>query len=115
MLALTHNMRLLVATEHIDFRKGIDGIAALCRNEMSEDPMDGTLFVFINRSRTQVRCLLYDGQGFWLCAKRLSSGRFPYWPSGKKVKPLLAEQLFVLLRGGNPSETKTLSDWRRIS
>lgn len=106
----------MVATACIDFRKGIDGIAAICRGYLSEDPMDGTLFVFVNRSRTQVRCLLYDGQGFWLATKRLSSGRFPPWPGGDgAARRMTAEQVFLLLRGGNPAEARSLAEWRSIS
>jgi transposase len=66
--------------QSIDFRKGIDGIAAVCRNQLQEDPHTGTLFLFRNRSKCSIRILVYDGQGFWLCTKRLSHGKFKWWP-----------------------------------
>ena len=74
MIQLTPQMRLLVATEPVDFRKGIDGLCAVCRQQLDLDPFSGTLFVFVNRSRQAIRLLGYDGQGYWLCHKRLSRG-----------------------------------------
>lgn len=76
MLQLTPHMRLLVCVDPVDFRKGIDGLVRICRDELAEDPFRGTLFVFRNRRATAVKVLAYDGQGFWLCQKRLSTGRF---------------------------------------
>ena len=76
MIQLTPQMRLLVAAEPVDFRKGIDGLCAVCRQQLDLDPFSGTLFVFVNRSRQAIRMLAYDGQGYWLCHKRLSRGRF---------------------------------------
>jgi transposase len=74
-------MRILVAVEAVDFRKGIDGLARVCKDVLMADPFSGWLFVFRSRRGTAIRILVYDGQGFWLCHKRLSSGRFRYWPS----------------------------------
>jgi hypothetical protein len=76
-------MRIFVATEPADFRRGIDGLAALCRQRLEQDPMNGCAFVFRNRRGTAIKILLYDGQGFWLCQKRLSQGRFRHWPTGE--------------------------------
>ena len=74
MSQITPQMRILVAVEPVDFRKGIDGLAALCRQALSSDPLGGTLFVFCSRQRHAIKCLMYDGQGFWLAQKRLSPG-----------------------------------------
>lgn len=76
-------MRIWVAVEPVDFRKGIDGLAGLCRQQLQADPMDGALFVFRSRNGRALKCLVYDSQGFWLCQKRLSSGRFTAWPRGE--------------------------------
>jgi transposase len=78
MIQLTPQSHLLLAVEPIYFRKGIDGITAICVNEFKKDPSSGTLFVFINKHKTQVRILFYDGSGFWLMSKRLSQGRCPW-------------------------------------
>ena len=81
MLQITPQMKILVAVEPVDFRRGIDGLARLCQETLEHDPFAGTVFVFRNRRATALKVLLYDGQGFWLCHKRLSQGRFPWWPS----------------------------------
>ena len=80
MLQLTPQTRVFVACEPADFRRGIDGLAALCRQRLGADPMEGAVFVFRNRRGTSLKLLNYDGQGFWLCHKRLSSGKFKNWP-----------------------------------
>jgi len=72
MIQLTAHMRILVAVEPVDFRKGIDGLARVCREQLSHDPFKGALFVFHNHRATAIKVLVYDGQGFWLCQKRLS-------------------------------------------
>ena len=102
MIQTSPAMRILVATQPVDFRKGIDGLAALCRRQLEQDPMTGCAFVFRNRRGTAIKILLYDGQGYWLCQKRLSTGRFLHWPSGNSpTRALQAHQLQVLLAGGN--------------
>src|SRR5690606_19406660 len=78
----TPQMRVLVAVEPVDGRKGIDGLAQLCRQKLATDPFSGCVFVFRNRSGTTLKVLVYDGQGFWLAQKRLSHGRFRSWPGG---------------------------------
>jgi len=116
MIQVTPQMRVFVATAPADFRKGIDGIAGLCRRELGSDPLSGAAFVFRNRRRTAVKILIYDGQGFWLCHKRLSSGKFRHWPSqGEKAATRLqALELSVLLSGGDPMSMKTAPIWRRV-
>jgi len=56
------------------------GLAAICRQKLEMDPFSGTLFLFRNRARNALKILVYDGQGFWLCTKRLSRGKFHWWP-----------------------------------
>jgi transposase len=115
MIQLTPHMRILVAVEPVDFLAGIDALAGICRQRLQADPFAGTLFVFANRRRTAVRVLVYDGQGFWLCTKRLSSGRFACWPgAGAATHPLLACQLQALLMGGDPSGVKAAPNWRQL-
>ena len=80
MLKVTKNTLVYVASAPVDFRKGIDSLAQLCRESFGQDPMGGSIFLFCNRRRTSVKILVYDGQGFWLCMKRLSLGRWNFWP-----------------------------------
>jgi transposase len=115
MLQITPQMKILVAVEPADYRRGIDGLARLCQQAHHEDPFAGTVFVFRNRKGTALKVLMYDGQGFWLCHKRLSQGRFPWWPSGAgDAQQLAAHQLLVLLAAGNPTRTGTIPDWRPV-
>jgi transposase len=73
------------------------------------------VFVFCNRLRTSIKLLVYDGQGFWLAQKRLSAGRFRYWPKASEPSlPLQAHELHVLLRGGDPGTTKASPEWRPV-
>jgi len=115
MIQITPQMRILVALQPVDFRKGIDGLAALCRQVLDCDPFSGALVVFRNRRGKALKCLMYDGQGFWLCQKRLSSGRFKSWPVGQSVlKRLDPHQLHLLLWNGDPTQTQSAPMWRRI-
>lgn len=116
MIQITPQMRVLVAVEPVDFRRGIDGLARVCRARLGADPLSGAVFVFGNRRRTSVKLLVYDGQGFWLCQKRLSQGRFGWWPSASgRGASLRAHELQVLLCGGDPSSTGAPPDWRRVN
>jgi len=108
-------MRLLVCVEPVDFRNGIDGLVRVCRGTLAEDPFRGTVFVFRNRRSTSVKVLAYDGQGFWLCQKRLSTGRFGWWPDGSSPHTLAARELHVLLSAGDPRGVNWPADWRPIS
>ena len=116
MLQITPQMKILVAVEPADFRRGIDGLAQLCRQRLQHDPFVGTVFVFRNRRGTALKVLTYDGQGFWLCHKRLSQGRFPWWPAAaaSSAQPLAAHQLLVLLAAGDPTHTGAVPDWRPV-
>ena len=116
MIQITPQMRILVAVDPADFRKGIDGLARQCRQALQSDPFSGALFIFRNRRAKAIKILAYDGQGFWLCQKRLSTGRFRFWPGGAEaVKELQAHELQVLLSAGNPEGTQAPPPWRRVS
>ena len=116
MIAITPHMRVLVAVEPVDFRAGIDGLAQQCRMVLQEDPFRGTVFVFRSRSHTAIKFLIYDGQGFWLCHKRLSRGRFRYWPKAADgvVSEVLAHEVQVLLSAGDPTQSQAPPPWRPV-
>ena len=116
MIQLTPHMKILVAVEPVDFRKGIDGLAAVCRRVIMDDPFGGTLFVFRNKRQTTIKALLYDGQGFWLFQKRLSSGKFRWWPEHEEqtVRVLAVHELQLLIWNGDPSSARVAGMWRRI-
>lgn len=117
MIAVMPQMRLLVAVEPVDFRKGIDGLVAVCRQRLATDPMSGAVFVFASRNRRSIKLLAYDGQGFWLLQKRLSQGRFGWWPKagGNAAEQLEAHQLQLLLWNGDPTRMNTAPLWRPVA
>jgi len=114
MIQITPQMRILVAVEPCDFRKGIDGLGGICRNVLEEDPLSGCVFVFRNKRATAIKILIYDGQGFWLCQKRLSKGRFRWWPGGDGTRELQARDLQVVLWNGDPSRAKMGPLWKAL-
>lgn len=118
MIQIAPQMRILVAIEPVDFRKGIDGLARICREVIRSDPFSGTLFVFRNRSAKSVKLLVYDGQGYWLAQKRLSRGRFVWWPeaelTGGAHRELAAHEIQILLWSGDPEGSRIPAEWKRI-
>ena len=116
MIQVTAQTRILVAVEPADFRCGIDGLARSVRAVLRDEPMSGTVFVFRNRAGTAIKALAYDGQGYWLCQKRLSAGRFPHWPRSatEPVSQLEAHGLVVLLRGGDPKAAAATPIWKPV-
>jgi transposase len=111
MIQLLPQLRILLACDPIDFRNGIDGLAAICKRELDENPFSGTLFVFRNRRRTALKLLCFDGVGFWLVTRRLSQGRLRWWPQTRDaaLHPIEAQQLSVLLYNGLPQQAKLSS------
>jgi transposase len=104
MLQITPQMRILVAVEPVDGRKGIDSLVHLCRQKLGDDPFSGCIFIFRTRSGVVIKFLMYDGQGFWLAQKRLSKGRFRLWPESTGATCMLeAHQAQLLLAGGDPT------------
>src|SRR5260370_42241897 len=84
MIQITAQMRVLVAIEPVDGRKGIDSLARLCQDKLAEDPVSGGVFVFRSRSGTAIRLLSYDGQGYWLAQQRVVRGRVLWWAEGSE-------------------------------
>jgi transposase len=117
MIQIAPQMRIFVAVAPVDFRKGIDGLCRLCREVLQADPFSGALFVFCNQRRSALRVLVYDGQGFWLCHKRLSSGRFR-WLGGARaarVQSLAAVELQTLIANGDLTRLRVPAPWRSVA
>lgn len=120
MIQITPQMRIFLAYESPDFRRGIDGLAAACRENLMEDPFSGALFIFKNSKGTSLKILAYDGQGFWIMQKRLSKGHFNWWPKrqGNQISThcaLVAHELQVLLWNGNPKSTSVAPLWKPLN
>ena len=107
MIQITPQMRILVAIEPVDGRKGIDSLARLCQDKLQADPFSGCLFVFRSRRGTSIRILVYDGQGFWLAQKRPSQGRFVWWPSGKEASRVAPGAPGAVAAGGGQSGNRS--------
>jgi transposase len=116
MIQLIPQLRILLACKPVDFRNGIDGLAALCKRELAEDPFSGTLYVFRNRRGTALKMLCYDGVGFWLVTRRLSQGRIRWWPDDQDamLHPFEAQQLSVLIYNGLPDQAGFAPAWRKL-
>ena len=117
MIPAAPGTRILVAVAPADFRKGIDGLAQLARAALAADPFGGGVFVFRNRRATAIKCLYYDGQGFWCCHKRLSRGRFRFWPAARGAVagvPLEPHELQLLCWAGDFAATKAPAPWRPV-
>jgi transposase len=100
-------MRILVAIEPVDLRKGIDGLAQFCREKLAADPFSGCLFIFRSRRGTTIKVLAFDGQGYWLAQKRLSTGRFKWWPEASApAKSLEAYEAQLLMAAGDVSRVR---------
>lgn len=114
MLQITPQMRVLVAVEAVDGRKGIDSLVRLCQQKLASDPFSGCVFIFRTRSRTTIKILVYDGQGFWLAQKRLSEGRFRWWPRSESAACILeAHQAQLLFAAGDPA-VRGAPTWRPV-
>jgi transposase len=103
MLSLPPAVKLFVARDVVDMRKAFDGLAALVRDVLEEDPLSGHLFIFFNRRGDRVKILWWDRSGYWLLAKRLESGTFvlPKSASGESSKTLkmTSSELTLVLEG----------------
>jgi transposase len=117
MIQLVPQLRILLACQPVDFRCGIDALAALCRQQLAENPMSGALFVFRNRSGTALKLLCYDGLGYYLVTRRFSQGRVRWWPQAQDspLHLLEAQQLSVLLYQGLPEQAQFAPPWRKLS
>jgi transposase len=116
MIQLTPQSRIFLAMQPVDFRKGIDGLAAGCRQVLGDTPIEGAVYVFRHRSGTALKLLQYDGQGDWLMLKRLSQGRFAWWPQSVDARgPLSARERIIVLGNGNPEQAQMAQDWRRVA
>jgi transposase len=116
MIQVTPQMRILLAIEPADFRKGIDGLAQVCRQVLRKDPFSGYVFIFRNKKASAIKVLMYDGQGFWLCQKRLSKGRFNWWAAkgNSCLRQLAVHELQLLIWNGDLGNDRVAPLWKPI-
>jgi transposase len=101
-------VKILVATKPVDFRKQMDGLAALVQEALHESPYSGAIYVFRSKRANRVKLLWWDGTGICLLTKRLENGRFR-WPAiTDGTMPLTQAQLSMLLEGLEWCHTRPL-------
>lgn len=112
MLAFPAAIRIFVAVAPVDMRKSFNGLWSAVSDQLHEDPRSGAVFAFINRERTRLKLLYWDGTGVWVLAKRLEKGRFS-WPaaSDDRIKLALAPEALALLVGGVELKHGSLKPW----
>lgn len=98
MLIPESQVRIWLYAAPTDMRKSFDGLSALVRTRLAEDPLSGQLFVFINRRRTQLKVLYFDRGGYCVWSKRLEQGRFHPLVTGEKRR-LEWTELKLILEG----------------
>jgi transposase len=105
MITVPAGLRVLIATKPVDFRKGADGLAALVRETLGDDPFSGAIYVFRSKRTDRVKMLAWDGTGLVLLWKRLEQGAFKWPPITDGVMRLTSVQLAALIDG---------MDWSRL-
>lgn len=100
MIGSTRTLRVWAYPEPADLRAGFDGLSALVSRKLGRDPLSGQLFLFVNRSRTRAKVLLWDGTGLCIYAKRLERGRFAsLWAGRTGTAELTTSELALFLEG----------------
>src|SRR5262245_25508738 len=113
MLSFTGGLKVWVAVEACDMRKGFNGLHALAAQRLGEDPRQGALFVFSNRRHTRIKILYWDGTGLWVLSKRLEKGTFS-WPKGVEAgttKLCLRAEALAMLTDGVDLRGAKLRTW----
>jgi transposase len=117
MLTLPASVRIYVAAEPVDLRRGFDGLAAAARSVIGQDPPSGHIFVFLNRRRDRVKLLVWDRTGFLLLYKRLERGTFRIATeprAGVRHVELDAGELGLMLEGLDLRGARRQRRWRRV-
>jgi len=113
MLSFSGSLKVFVAVEACDMRKGFNGLHALVTQRLGEDPRAGALFVFTNRRHNRIKILYWDATGFWVLSKRLEEGTFS-WPKNLEpqiTKLSLTPQALALLTDGVDLRGGKLRPW----
>jgi transposase len=117
MLTLPCAVRIYVAAEPIDLRRGFDGLAAAARSVIGVDPLSGHVFVFLNRRRNRIKLLLWDRTGFLILYKRLERGTFTLAmvpTAGRRHVEMDAGELGLVLEGVDLRGATRRPRWRRL-
>jgi len=114
-LSIPSTVSIFLYSEPTDMRKGFDGLSGIVRSEFAADPLDGSLFLFINRRRDRLKILHWDGTGYWLYYRLLEAGTFEVLSSQGKYRQIDSTQLAMLLGGVSLVSVKRRKRYRRAS
>ncbi len=113
MISLGSATRVFIVTGPTDMRKSFNGLHAIVQHKLAADATSGHVYVFCNRSRNRIKLLVWDGCGFWVCAKRLEEGSFSWrWPADE-VSVRISHENLTLLLGGIDLASTTERKWFR--
>ena len=115
MLSIPATVPMFLYTQPTDMRKGFDGLSGIVRSELGADPLDGSLFLFINRRRDRLKILHWDGGGYWLYYRLLEAGTFEVIASHGKCVQIDSTQLAMLLGGVSLVSMKRRKRYRHAS
>ena len=115
MLNVAPGVSIFLYAHATDMRKGFDGLSGIVRQEFEADPLDGSVFLFVNRRRDRLKILHFDGTGFWVYYKRLEAGTFEAIASDGPYVEIDATQLAMLLGGVSLASAKRRKRYRRVS
>lgn len=99
MFRLNEELAVYLHRDTVDFRKSINGLAAVVEQSMKLDPFAAAVYVFANRRRDRIKILGWYKNGFWLLTKRLEAERFAWPRAAQAIVELSVEQLHWLLEG----------------
>lgn len=113
MLSFTGGLKVYVAVEPCDMRKGFEGLAALAGEKLGGEIKSGALFVFGNRRRTRLKILYWDGTGLWVMTKRLEEGTFSWPKNGEpgQVRLVLRPEALAMLTDGIELRGAKMRPW----
>jgi transposase len=117
MLSFPANVRIYLCTKSTDMRKSFDGLHTLVRQVFRTDPLDGHLFLFVNRRRDRVKILWWDRDGLALYYKRLEAGTYelPAVGDGTEGVEIDATALALLLSGVELQSAKRRKRYSRVA
>ena len=99
MIGFSSNLRYFLCCDPVDMRNGFDGLAGIVRNQLKKDSISGDMFIFLNKNRTHIKLLYWDGDGFALFYKRLEKGRYSHTAHYGSSRQVKREELMMLLEG----------------
>ena len=114
MIQISPRDKIFIAINPVDFRIGIDSAVMILKG-LKADAFAGAFFVFINKKKTAIKVLAYDGQGMWLMHKRLSQGKFTWWPSSvDDLAEIDPKNFVILLFDGDTKTLMAQKNWKKL-